>query len=67
MAIAVCMFFTSIGVYLSPVVINAIAPIFGPELNGVTGFMAAASLQIVIFVIEIAYCLVFNRNSRIGK
>ncbi|HIS80256.1 MAG TPA: MFS transporter [Candidatus Scatomonas merdavium] len=67
MAIAVCMFFTSIGVSLSPVVINAIAPIFGPELNGVTGFMAAASLQIVIFVIEIAYCLVFNRNSRIGK
>lgn len=65
MAIAVCMTLTSLGITASPVVINKAAAIFG-ELNGTTGLEAAAVGFLVLFIIEVVYCLVFNKDSKIG-
>lgn len=65
MAIAVCMTLTSLGISASPILINKIAPLFG-ELNGTTGLMTASVGFLLLFVIEIIYCVVFNKDSKIG-
>ena len=63
MAIAVCMTLTSFGVTFSPVVVNLFVP---GELNGTNGLMVGAVGMLVCFVIEVAYCLIFNKDSKIG-
>lgn len=66
MAIAVAMTLTSLGVTFSPVVINAIVPFFG-ELDGTTGLLIAGAGFLILFVIEVLYSLIFNKESTIGK
>lgn len=66
LAIAVCMTLTSLGISASPLIINNIAPIFG-EINGTTGLQVAAFGFIILFVIEVLYSMMFNKDSGIGK
>lgn len=63
MAIAVCMTLTSLGVTFSPVVVNMLTP---GDLNGTNGIMVGAVGMAICFVVEMLYCLFFNKNSKIG-
>ncbi|HCT90083.1 MAG TPA: hypothetical protein DF613_01675 [Lachnospiraceae bacterium] len=65
LAISVCMTLTSLGISASPAILNAIAANFG-ALDGTTGLMTAGFGMIVLFVIDVAYETVFNKDSRIG-
>ena len=66
MAISVAMTLTSLGVTFSPVIINAIAPLFG-QLDGTTGLYIAGTGFLILFIIEMVYSVIFNKQSNIGK
>lgn len=63
--IAVVMATTSVGITVSPYVINTAALLFGG--NAVTSGFLAAAIEGLIVVVELIYESVFNRGSQIGK
>jgi MFS family permease len=65
LAIAVAMTFISLGVAVSPVVVNSIAGRFG-EVNGTSGITVAAVAYLVMFGIECLREIFFNKDSQIG-
>jgi hypothetical protein len=56
----------SLGVAMSPVVINGITRIIGREVNGISGLTVAAVGYGMIFLIEFVRESFFNKDSRIG-
>lgn len=67
MAISITMAIISIGVTLSPVIVNAITAGIGLELNGVNGLLVAGIAFVIIAVLEFLYALFLNKDSKIGK
>lgn len=65
LALGISMVMISLGIHLSPVVVNAIAGVFGP-IDGTSGLAVAAGGFVVLFVIEMIREIFFNKNSKIG-
>jgi MFS family permease len=63
MALAVSNACISLGITLSPVIVNALAAMFGP-IDGTTGMLAAAIGYGVLLVAEIVYELLSGKPRR---
>jgi MFS family permease len=66
LTISIALMMISLGVTLSPVVINGITRIAGREVNGTSGLAVAAAGYGIFFLIELVRERFFNRDSRIG-
>lgn len=66
MAISMSMAGTMIGIFASPVTVNAIASLLGP-LDGTTGLVAAGIGMAIIFVIEVIFEKFFNKQFMASK
>ena len=67
LAISIAMALISVGVSISPLVVNAIVSGIGMEINGITGMLVAGVAFLVLATAEFVYALFFNRDSQIGK
>lgn len=63
LAIGISMVMVSLGITLSPVIVNA----FAGKLDGTSGLMVAAVAYGIMFVIEMVREAAFNKKSTIGK
>jgi MFS family permease len=62
LAIGISMVMVSLGITLSPVIVNA----FASKIDGTSGLLVAAIAYIVLFVIEVVREILFNKKSKIG-
>lgn len=67
MAISITMAVISIGVTLSPVIVNAVTSGMGMEMNGINGLLVSGVAFLVIAVLEFLYALFLNKESQIGR
>ncbi|SHH86680.1 Predicted arabinose efflux permease, MFS family [Sporobacter termitidis DSM 10068] len=65
LAISISMALVSLGVSMSPIIINAIAQCFG-KVDGTSGLFVAGAIYIILLVVEAVREAVFNKNSAIG-
>jgi MFS family permease len=65
MALAASNASTSLGITLSPLIVNAFSGLFGP-INGTTGMIIAAGGYMIMLAVEVVRELAFNKNSTIG-
>jgi MFS family permease len=66
LTISIALMMISLGVTLSPVVVNGITRIIGKEVDGVSGLTIAAFGYGIFFLAELIRERFFNRDSRIG-
>jgi MFS family permease len=66
LTISIALMMISLGVSLSPVVINGITGIIGRKVDGISGLTVAAIGYGIIFLVELVREKFFNRDSRIG-
>jgi MFS family permease len=65
LAIGISMVMISLGITLSPVIVNAFAGLAGP-IDGTSGLMVAAFAYLLMFAVEVVRESVFNKQSTIG-
>lgn len=67
MAISIAMVFISLGITVSPIIVNGLQRIFFNEVTSTGSMIIAAYGYLVLFVIELIREIVFNKNSNIGQ
>lgn len=68
LGLAMSMAVTSLGISLSPVIINPIKTmIYGAESTSANAFMVAGIFAIVMAVVELARNIIFEKNSAVGS
>lgn len=66
LAIAISMALVSVGVSISPVVVNSVTTALGGKIDGTTGLYVAAAAYMIMFAVEVIREVFFNKNSKIG-
>jgi MFS family permease len=66
LTISIALMMISLGVTLSPVIVNGITGIIGKEVDGVSGLTIAAVGYGIFFLVELIRERFFNKDSRIG-
>jgi MFS family permease len=62
LALGISMVMISLGITLSPVIVNA----FASKVDGTSGLLVSAIAYVVMFLIEVVRELIFNKKSKIG-